>query len=164
MFKKTIFLLVFLGLFVASVSVVYGQGNILPTASGTVPPSCKNSTTTCKVPAGSNVSQATYYGDYSLNDFVSLAINISKWILGIVGSLALIMFIYGGLMFLISAGSADSIAKAKKIIVAAVVGLIIVFASFLIIKFVMRAMGLDWNGKISKPGPITLVVQRLNII
>ncbi len=163
MFKKTIFLLVFLGLFVASISVVYGQGNILPTASGTVPPSCKNSTT-CKVPAGSKVSQATYYGDYSLNDFVSLAINISKWILGIVGSLALIMFIYGGLMFLISAGSADSIAKAKKIIVAAVVGLIIVFASFLIIKFVMKAMGLNWNGKISKPGTIPLVVQRVNII
>ncbi len=90
-------------------------------------------------------------GTYELNDFVILAIKVSRWILGIVGSLSLIMFIYGGIMFLISAGSSDTIGKARKIIIAAVVGLIIVFASWLIIKFVMQSMGLNWEGTVTKP-------------
>ena len=94
-------------------------------------------------------STAYKTGNYQLSDFVGLTIIISKWILGIVGSLALIMFIYGGFMFLISAGSADKITQAKKIIIAATIGLIIVFASYLIIKFVMSSMGLNWNGSMT---------------
>lgn len=85
-------------------------------------------------------------GDYSLNDMVLLFIKISGWILGLVGSLALLMFVYGGFMFLISAGSSDKIGQAKKIIVAAVIGLIIVFSSYLIIRFVSQTIGVDWQG------------------
>ncbi|MDP2944461.1 MAG: pilin [bacterium] len=138
MLKKNILLIVFLGLFVFNISLAYGQG-IVPEATG------NSATDVC--PSGDQ----TYCGNYELNDFVSLAINVSKWILGIVGSLALVMFIYGGVMFLISGGGSEMVTKAKKIIVAAVIGLIIVFASFLIIKFVMGSMGLDWNGKIAVP-------------
>jgi len=134
MFKKNIFLLIFLGLFLANVSLVYGAG-IIPEANGK---SCD---------AGS----ATYCGNYEVNDFVRLGISVSRWVLGIVGSLSLVMFIYGGIMFLISAGSADSVSKAKKIIIAAVIGLIIVFSSYLIIQFVLRSMGLTWDGTIKIP-------------
>lgn len=134
MFKKNIFLLVFLGLFLVNVSLIYGAG-ILPEASGDP----------CKV------GSATYCGNYEVNDFIALAIKISVWILGVVGSLSLVMFIYGGFMFLISAGSAESVTKGKNIIIAAVVGLVIVFSSYLIIKFVLSSMGLNWNGTISIP-------------
>lgn len=89
-------------------------------------------------------------GDYKFNDFILIAIRVSRIVLGLVGSLALLMFIYGGFMFLISAGSSESVSKARKIIVAAVVGLIIVFASFLIIKFVLQSMGINWNGEMIK--------------
>lgn len=95
-----------------------------------------------------DTSNAAYQGgNYTLDDFTLLAIRISKWVLGIVGSLSLLMFVYGGVMFLISAGNSQSIDKAKKILLAAVIGLIIVFSSFLIIKFVLKGMGIDWNGK-----------------
>jgi len=90
-------------------------------------------------------------GDYELDDFIVLAIKVSQWILGIVGSLSLLMFIYGGLSFLISTGSSDKITKAKDIIVAAIIGLVIVFSSYLIIKFVMQSMGLSWSGQNEKP-------------
>jgi len=86
------------------------------------------------------------HGDYTVDDFIILAIRVSKMIMGIVGSLSLIMLIYGGFMFLISAGSSESITKARKIIVAAIIGLVIVFSSYLIIKFVLGAIGIDWNG------------------
>jgi len=95
-------------------------------------------------------------GNYSLDDFTLAAINISRIILGIVGSLALLMFIYGGFLFLISAGSSESVGKAKKVITAAIIGLVIVFASFLIIKFVLGSMGITWNGgklELSKTSP-----------
>lgn len=85
-------------------------------------------------------------GNYSLDDIMTTVISISGWILGIIGSLALLMFVYGGFMFLISAGSSDKIGQAKKIIIAAVIGLIIVFSSYIIIRFVSQAIGVDWQG------------------
>lgn len=100
-------------------------------------------------------SSAAYAnGDYTLSDILKIAIGASRWILGIIGSLALVMFIYGGFTFLISAGSSDKVGQARKIIVAAVIGLIIVFSSYLIIKFVLNSLGLDWRGNDNKMGTI----------
>jgi isoprenylcysteine carboxyl methyltransferase (ICMT) family protein YpbQ len=56
------------------------------------------------------------------------------------------MFIYAGFTMLISAGNSQKIAQAKNILVAAVIGLAIVFSSYLIIKFVLAALGYSWTG------------------
>ncbi len=86
-------------------------------------------------------------GNYELNDFVVLVINASNLILRFVGSLTLLFFIYGGIMFLLSSGNKEQVSKATGIIKAAVVGLIIVFASFIIIKFVLQSLGINnWSG------------------
>ncbi|MCU0678827.1 MAG: pilin [Planctomycetes bacterium] len=82
-------------------------------------------------------------GSCQLNDFAKVAVNVASWILGITGSLTLLAFVYGGVMFLISAGSSERINKAKQIIVGAVVGLVIVFASYMIIGFVFTALGVN---------------------
>lgn len=92
-------------------------------------------------------------GKCELSDFMKIAINVANWILGITGSLALAFFIYGGVMFLISAGSPEMVTKAKQIIIGAVIGLVIVFASYTIIRFVFQAAGLNWQGKIEAPKP-----------
>lgn len=133
-----LFLIIGLGL---DGTIAQAQGDILPKASG------ETVCTASNVPAG--VDPATYCGAYTLDDFVVAAVNISRWILGIVGSLSLVMFIYGGFVFLISAGSSDKIEKAKKIIIAAIVGLIIVFASWLIIRFVLQTLNpnINWTGE-----------------
>ncbi|HNU81652.1 MAG TPA: hypothetical protein PKK65_02865 [bacterium] len=103
--------------------------------------------TTSTTTEGVNQGDTKYStGDYTLDDIVMIAVRASRWILGIVGSLALLMFVYGGFMFLISSGSSDKISKAKAIIVAAVVGLIIVFSSYLIIQFVLKTIGINWDG------------------
>ncbi|MDD2681102.1 MAG: hypothetical protein PHE20_03325 [Patescibacteria group bacterium] len=93
-------------------------------------------------------STSTKYasGNYDLNDMTQLFITAANWILGIVGSLTLVMFIYGGLLFLISSGSSEQISKAKGVLIAAVIGLIIVFSSYLIIKFVLSSVGIGWEG------------------
>ncbi len=86
-----------------------------------------------------------YCGSYELNDFTRLAVNASKILLGLTGSLALLAFIYGGVVFLISAGNREKVEQAKKIIIGAVIGLIIVFTSFIIIGFVFSALGIENN-------------------
>jgi len=139
MSKKNLFLLVFLSFFLMNIPLVYGAG-IIPNATGaTAPSGCVDRAKELGIDA------KTYCGNYAVNDFITLAINIARWILGIVGSLSLVMFIYGGFMFLISAGASESVNKAKQIIVAAVIGLAIVFSSYLIIKFTLDSMGIDWN-------------------
>lgn len=82
-------------------------------------------------------------GNYELNDMVKIFVGSSQIILGVIGSITLLMFIYGGIMFLISGGSSEKVTKAKGILTAAAIGLIIVFASYLIIKFVFGAIGRD---------------------
>jgi hypothetical protein len=78
-------------------------------------------------------------GDCKIGDFVQLAVNISSFILAIVGSLALLMFVYGGVVWIISAGSAEKVQQGKTIVRNAVIGLVLVFTSWLIVSVVVRA-------------------------
>jgi hypothetical protein len=99
-------------------------------------------------------------GNYSLNDMVKIFVDSSQLILGVIGSITLLMFVYGGIMFLISGGSSEKVTKAKGILVAAVVGLIIVFSSYLIIKFVLGAMGRnDFTGDQMKINKNTIITE-----
>ncbi len=81
-------------------------------------------------------------GNYSLNDMVSIAIKISQFILGIVGSLSLLAFIAGGLMMMLSGGNAELVTRGKQTIIGAVIGLVIVFTSYAIIYFVFESLGI----------------------
>lgn len=133
MFKtKLIVLTLFCLLLFGGATFVSAQ-ELIPEPGGTPTPGCNSDN--C--------------GDYTLDDFVKLGVNVSNIILGLVGSLSLLMFVYGGVSFLISAGNAEAVSKARKIIVAAVLGLAIVFASYIIIQFVLEGLGYkdlsNWN-------------------
>ena len=88
-----------------------------------------------------------YCGEYEVNDFVALGVHISQIILGIVGSLALLAFVVGGVMFLASGGNKNLVDRGKATIIGAVIGLVVVFASYTIISFAASAMGIDINAK-----------------
>lgn len=76
-----------------------------------------------------------------LSCFLELLGNVAKWILGISGSLALLMFVYGGFMFLISGGSSKRIEEGKTILTRAIIGLIIIFGAYVGVTFLMKAFG-----------------------
>ena len=63
---------------------------------------------------------------------------VIKAVLGIVGSLALVMFIYGGITWMTSAGNAEKVQKGKDILVWAAIGLIIIFTSYVLVRFVLK--------------------------
>lgn len=60
---------------------------------------------------------------------------------GIIGSLALVMFIYGGFLWMTSAGSSEQVKKGKDIFIWAVVGLVVVFSAYSIVRFVIEGIG-----------------------
>lgn len=51
-------------------------------------------------------------------------------VLGVVGSLALLMFVYGGLIWMTSSGNPEKIKQGRGIIVWAAIGLAIIFSSY----------------------------------
>ncbi|MFH1412601.1 MAG: hypothetical protein ABIG10_01040 [bacterium] len=57
-------------------------------------------------------------------------------VLSLIGALFLILMIYGGIMWMTASGSIERVGKAKKLIVAGVVGLIIVLSAFAITSFI----------------------------
>ncbi len=82
-------------------------------------------------------------GDYELNDFVQVFVRYYDRIFGLIGSVALLFFIYGGIVFLISAGNSEKIEQGKKILIGAAIGLVIVFASYAITQFTLDALGYE---------------------
>lgn len=86
-------------------------------------------------------------GNCSLNDILEVAVKATTILLGLSGSIALLFFVYGGIIFLISGGSPDKVTKGKQIIINSVIGIVIIFTSYIIIDFTMKAMGYSgaWN-------------------
>jgi len=93
-----------------------------------------------------NMQDCRKCGTCTLDDFIRIAVNGSKILLGFVGSLALLAFIVGGVIFLTSGGNAEQVTKGKQIILGAVIGLVIVFASYAIIQFVFTALNIPGTG------------------
>ncbi len=85
-----------------------------------------NQTTGCTV----NTSQA----NSKINDILKLVINIFSLIVGVV---AVIMIIVGGLRYITSGGEAGNVSTAKNTIIYAIVGLVIVALAQFIVHFVL---------------------------
>jgi hypothetical protein len=97
------------------------------------------------VPSG--LPTDTNVGNYQIKDLLELGKKVSNWILGMVGSAALLMFIWGGFQWLTSQGESAKVAEGKKIMTAAVIGLVIVFSSYIMIKFVVvDVLNMKWEG------------------
>ncbi len=65
---------------------------------------------------------------------------VTNVLLFIVGALAVIMIIWGGLRYTTSAGNASSVTAAKNTILYAIVGLIIAFLAFAAVNFVLTSI------------------------
>lgn len=72
---------------------------------------------------------------------VYFGLNVAKYLFTIVGALALVMFVYGGFTLILSQGSPEKVKKGGEIIVAAVIGLVIVFGAYMLVSFLGEAAG-----------------------
>ncbi|MDA1060178.1 MAG: hypothetical protein O3B47_00085 [bacterium] len=88
--------------------------------------------------AGDNpeVIGAATGGETSLRGLILTLVN---YFLGFLGLLAVIMIIYGGVSYVTSAGNDEAVGKAKKIIMYAVIGIILILLSFVLVRAVLGA-------------------------
>lgn len=63
-----------------------------------------------------------------------------KGILGLSGSVALLMFVYGGTVYLTAQGENEKIQRAKNTIVWATVGLVVIFGSYAFLTYLFKAL------------------------
>jgi hypothetical protein len=75
-----------------------------------------------------------------LDCIVFTIINIAKLILGISGSVALALFIYGGFLMLVSRGNETIVTKGKSVLSGALIGLIIIFGAYTGVFFLIKTL------------------------
>ncbi|MBI4994402.1 hypothetical protein HZC21_02010 [Candidatus Peregrinibacteria bacterium] len=70
-----------------------------------------------------------------------IVLTIINFFLTFLGLLAVIMVIYGGFLYVSSAGNEENVNKAKKILIYAVIGIIVIIVSFALINTLLGAGG-----------------------
>ena len=73
-------------------------------------------------------------------DISAIIGRIIAWVLRFLGVLALVMFIYGGILWMTSGGDEGQIKKGRETLVWAVAGLALVFFSYAILNFVLKVL------------------------
>ncbi len=76
-----------------------------------------------------------------IDSVASLVGRLVKGILGIVGSVALLMFIYGGVRWILSAGDPKDISASRNIIRNATIGMVLIFFSYTISSVILGLLG-----------------------
>jgi len=102
------------------------------------------------VPCGYDLNkdgEMQYYENCQLCHFFVMGKGILDFVLEIIIIIAVLMFVYGGITFIIATGDPGKFSKGKDIIQAAVIGLVIIFAAWIIVNTIFLLIGVaDWTG------------------
>ncbi|MFH1610448.1 MAG: Ig-like domain-containing protein [Patescibacteria group bacterium] len=101
----------------------------------------------------SNVDQLILPGMGVKVGIVKTVVNIINVFLGLLGLIAVILIIYAGFIWMTSQGRAERVEKARKIIINAIIGLVIILLSYLIVRTVMSFV-LGWAEGVVNPDPV----------
>lgn len=85
------------------------------------------------------VAVVTEFGDTDFGQYMS---KILTWLVTIVASLATLMFIYAGYIYITSQGNPEGITQAKDIIIGVITGIILLF---LIEVILVKTVGIKWQ-------------------
>ncbi len=96
---------------------------------------CQGSNLTVDSATSSSTCGSSSAGTSSFNDLLTQIVNIFS---AIVGVIAVIMIIVGGLRYITSGGDSNKVSGAKNTLIYAIIGLIIVALAQLIVHFVLQ--------------------------
>lgn len=88
-----------------------------------------------------NWKSCSYQGVATIDCIPPIIANLIYWLILLVGTIAVIFIIIGGIRFIISGGDPKKIDQAKKTIGFSIAGLLLVFLSFAIINFIASTTG-----------------------
>lgn len=86
--------------------------------------------------------------DCTLSDFSKILVKYAGFFLGLSGSIALLFFVYGGFVWLISGGNKEKVQQGKNILISATVGIIIIFTAFTVVNLTISTLTGQKEGKI----------------
>jgi len=134
-----------------------------PTTGGTTPTTGTGSGPT-KAPTGTGASKVDISGIQGLGTISvpELLGRMIKTILGVVGALALLMVVYGGIILLTSRGG-EGVKKGKDILIWATIGVAVVLGSYALVNYVITGItggeGGGTTGGTTTPESIACVTQ-----
>lgn len=99
---------------------------------------------------GMEYGEATGLGE---TDPREIAANIIRIALAFLGVIAVILIMYGGFVWMTAAGNQERIERAKKILVSAIIGLIIILSAFAIATFLLNKLLIATGPPGPGPGP-----------
>ncbi|MBU1348621.1 pilin [Patescibacteria group bacterium] len=79
-------------------------------------------------------------GDCTLDDIVMTGVGFANFLLGLSGALFLVIFIYGGAMYLLSFGNKSMVERGTKAIKGAAFGMIIVLSAWTIVSQIVKGI------------------------
>ncbi|MFH0840403.1 MAG: hypothetical protein V1865_00240 [bacterium] len=97
----------------------------------------------------------TAFEDFGDRDPRVIAGNVIKILLALLGVIAVVLILYGGFLWMTAMGNDDKVAKAKSLIGAGIIGLLVILAAYAITVFVLRSF-LDATGAVYDQGQYDL--------
>jgi uncharacterized BrkB/YihY/UPF0761 family membrane protein len=85
-------------------------------------------------------SAATLTNPLATTDINEVIGRLIQAVLGVTGSIALLMFVYGGFLWLSSAGNPKMVQKGKDVMIWAVAGIVIIVLAYAIISTIVTAL------------------------
>jgi len=110
---------------------------IWPASSVLAVPATNGSASSTTTSGSAAVGMPTPLANISIQQLIG---RIIQYLLGFSGVIALVMFIYGGLSWMTAQGNQEKLTKAKNTLVWSVIGLILIFSSYALAKFVIDTL------------------------
>lgn len=105
-----------------------------------VMPQTTFATTYSTIGGGAGAAKGNSQAD-SLFGTNGIFINVTNTLLFIIGAIAVLMLIYGGVRYTVSGGNADAVKNAKNTILYAIVGIVVAVLAFAAVNFVIGQIG-----------------------
>lgn len=93
-----------------------------------------NPTGETKVPAPTSVTMTSPIKETDANKYIGGVINKA---LGVVGSIGLALFTYGGFVWMLAAGNSEKVSQAKSILAWTAIGMVIIFIAYALVSFII---------------------------
>lgn len=102
------------------------------------------------IPNTSNILRLCKNGECGFKELIGLVNELLKWAMLGTTTFATIMFVYAGFLYISAQGDPNQIKKAHNIFRVVIIGFVIIFSSFLLIKEILQFLGVV-------PGPQQLL-------
>lgn len=90
--------------------------------------------------AGTAPRRTTLNNPLGTSSITVLVGRATRIFMGVSGSFALLMFVYGGFMWVTSGGNLDKVKKGKQVFTYAVIGLVVIYGSYIILSLLLRGL------------------------